>query len=233
MGEIIELNSADINEIIDEISENNDDLADWNQKDERIRDELLNIFYGNDNGEDEKSYPNFERGHYGTGKRASLYIKDSRKHICAKNIVLDFIKIIFTPSTWKCVKAIYCGITGIHEHDLNIGNIIVLIDKIKKAITNNIVKLEKESFCFYLKMVTNFREHSPVTLEELLEWLPEDEEECSYSTLEFGCQFRKNEKCTLKGKTNHKKIVSDELHSMVERKILLEYLSEEDKYKIN
>ena len=233
MAQNIELTHEDIEFIIDEIFKNNTELADWSQQDGRIKEELIGIFYADTNEKEEMNYHNYENEYYGTGKKASLYFRDSRKHICAKSIVLDFIKIIFAPSTWKCVMGSYCMITGKADYKLDTGDVVVLINKIKNMIIENVVNLEKESFCFYLQMITHFKERRSVTLAEMLEWLPEAGLECSYSAVEIDCQFRENGLCVLKGKANYNEIVGRELITMSEHKILLKSLNEEDKYRIN
>lgn len=231
MGKIYELTGEDIDKLINNIVENNEDIRRWCNEDEQVKEALVSIFVDDDTQDEESIYQNNEQQYYGTGKKAGLYIRDTNIHICAKDIVLEFVKIIFSPSTWKVVCEIYCDQRKINE--INAGDILRLIAKVKKAISDNVIKLTEEKMCFYLQMVTHFREHTTVSVKEILEWLPESEKECSWCLAVSECEFRKNKQCLIKGKENYEKIVREKLNEMVDLRVLTRDKTQKDEYKIN
>lgn len=235
MGQIIKLYEDDIAEIVDEIIKNNTDFSEWCQEDENFREELENIFLDQDDGEKEKNNQKYENKHFIPGMRkAGLYPRNTDTHISAKRIVIDFIKIIFEQAMWGCIKVCYNKATG-----STTGNMItpnearVIINKIKDTIKENVIKLEKETFCFYLQMITHFMEHEIVSLDDIVNWLPDEDKPCSFPIATVGCPFCKNEQCTLKSKPNYRDIVKGTLDSMVKKGILIPISKQNNSYKIN
>lgn len=213
MGKIYELTGRDVDKIINSIVENNEDIKRWCKEDKQVKPALADIFVDDDIQYEKDSYQGNEQQYYGLGKRAELYVRDTDIHICVKDIVLEFIKIIFLPDTWMVVREIYCAQAGIKE--LNTSVIIKLIARIKKAITENIIKLTEEKFCFYLQIITHFRERKSFNVGEILDWLPEEGQECSWCSAISECEFRRDTKCLLKNKENYEKIVLDKLDEMI------------------
>lgn len=231
MGKIYELTGEDIDNIINGIFENNEDLKRWCNEDEHVKAALLGVFVDDDIQNEEDSYQKREHQYYGTGMKAGLYLRNTDIHICAKDIVLDFIKLIFSPSTWKVVREIYCAQKGIEQ--ISTGDVINLISNIKKAITSNVIKLTEEKLCFYLQMITHFREHKTVTIEEILEWLPKARKECSWCSAVSECDFREKNRCLIKTCENYEKIVQDILDEMVNLRVLTREKAQKVEYKIN
>ena len=233
MGKIYELTRDDVDDIIAGIVENNDNIKTWCEKDGQVKEALESIFYADDMHNVEDVYQQYEQQYYGTGNRAGMYFRDSDKHICARDIVLEFIKIIFSTRVWDTIREGYCAVKGIKEDSLNVGDIFYLIAKIKETITKNVIKLAEEKLCFYLEIITHFREHKTVKIDEILDWLPKAEEECAWSLTVLKCEFRENKQCQLKCKENYCEIVQNKLNQMVESRVLMRNIGQEDQYKIN
>lgn len=236
MGKTYELTGGDIDDIIKNIVEDNEDIKRWCDEDERVKSALVGILVDDDIQNEKDSHQNNEDSHqnneqqfYGLGKRAGLYVRDTDIHICVKDIALEFIKIIFSPDTWEVARDIYCAQTGVKE--FNAGAMIKLIARIKDAITDNIIKLTEEKFCFYLQIITHFRERDSFNVEEILEWLPEVGEECSWCLTISECGFRNESQCLLKSGENYEKTVRDMLDDMIRIGILKD--NQETGYKIN
>lgn len=229
MGKIYELNDEDIDKIINNIVESNEDIKRWCNEDEQVKAALVSIFVDDDTQDEESIYQNNEQQYYGTGKKAGLYVRDTDIHICVQDIALEFIKIIFSPDAWNVVREIYCARKGISEFNASV--IIKLIARIKNAITDNVVKLTEEKFCFYLQIITHFKEHKIFSVKELLEWLPEVGKTCSWCSTISECDFRKDSQCLLKNKENYEKTVRDELDEMIRIGILKD--NQETGYRIN
>lgn len=232
MGKIYELTREDIDGIIAGVIKNNEDIKEYCDKDGQVKEALESIFYVDDMNNVEDVYQQFEQQYYGTGKKASFYFRDTDKHICARDIVVDFIKIIFSTEIWNTIKKIYCEAKGIEGTPLDVSEIIYLIAKIKETITKNVIKLTEEKFCFYLEIITHFGEHKTVSVEEMLEWLPEAEKECAWCQTILKCEFRENTQCKLKCKKDYHNIVQSKLNQMVESRVLMRNLGQ-DQYKIN
>lgn len=233
MGKIYELTSEDVDDIIADIIENNEDIKKYCDKDVQVKEALESIFYADDMNNVEDVYQQYDQQYYGTGKRAGMYFRDTDKHICARDIVVDFITIIFSPKTWNTIKKGYCALKGIEGESLNVGDIIYLLTKIKEAITKNVIKLTEEKLCFYLEIITHFGEHKTISVEELLEWLPEAEKECAWCQTVLKCEFRENTLCKLKCKKDYHNIVQSKLDQMVELRVLMQNIGQKDQYKIN
>lgn len=233
LGKIYELTGGDVDEIIEDIIQNNEEIKAWCDRDEKVKLMLSSIFYDNNMKNEENVYQNYGQQYYGTGKKAGLYFRDTDIHICARDIVLEFIKIIFSLDVWRMIQEAYCTLKGIEEHSINVGAIIDLIARIKKAITNNVIKLTEEKMCFYLQIITHFREHETVSVEEILEWLPEAEHECCWCSAILKCEFRQDTHCMLKRKNNHHEIVQNKLDEMVDLRVLMENISRKGEYRIN
>lgn len=233
MGKIYELTREDIDGIITNIIKNNKDIKEYCDKDGQVKEALESIFYTDDMNNVEEVYQQYEQQYYGTGKKAGLYFRDTDKHICARDIVVDFIKIIFSTEIWNTIKKIYCEAKGMEGTPLDVSEIIYLIAKIKETITKNVIKLEEEKLCFYLKFITNFREHKTVKVDEILDWLPKAEEECAWNLTVLKCEFRENSQCKLKCKKDYNNIVQSKLNQMVESRVLMKNIGQDDQYKIN
>ncbi|MCM1327362.1 MAG: hypothetical protein NC249_12170 [Lachnoclostridium sp.] len=233
MGQIYEMTNEDINEIIDEFLQDNSELQEWVQIDERVREQIESIFYESDVENTENIHQDCGRNYYVTGKRASLYRRDSAVHICAKAMALDFLKIVFSPSVWDLIKGAYCNIKGIDDKKINAVDVIMLIGQIKQIVTQNVVKLQGEEFCFYLQMITHFREHQDVDVKDILDWLPEGEGECRWSAVNLECDFRKKGNCILKKQADYEALVRRVLNAMVKERVLTNNMHQRDKYKIN
>lgn len=229
MGKTYELTGEDIDNIINDIVENNEDIKRWCNEDEQVKTALVGVFVDNDIQDERDFHQNNEQQYYGLGKKAGWYIRDTDIHISVKDIALEFIKIIFSLDTWKVVREFYCAKTGIK--DLNASVIIKLIARIKNAITDNIIKLTEEKFCFYLQIITHFRERETFNAKEILEWLPEVGEECSWCSTISECEFREDSQCLLKSREDYEKTVRDELDEMIKIGILKD--NQETEYKIN
>lgn len=232
MGKIYELTSGDVDNIIESIIQNNGEIKEWADKDKQvIKAALESIFYSDDMEKDEDIYQSYEQQYYGTGKKAGLYFKDTDTHICVRDIVLEFIKIIFSPNVWSEIVRTYCELKKAGSSVPNVGAIVDLISKIKKIITHNVIKLTEEKLCFYLQIITHFREHNTVNVDEILEWLPE--KECCWCSAVLECEFREDTHCLLKSKENCSEIVQTRLNEMVDSKVLMENVSQKGEYKIN
>lgn len=233
MGKIYELTREDIDDIITDVIKNNKDIKEYCDKDGQVKEALESIFYDDDINNVEDVYQQYEQQYYGTGKKASFYFRDTDKHICARDIVVDFIKIIFSTEIWNTIKKIYCEAKGIKGTSLDVSEIIYLIAKIKETISKNIIKLEEDKLCFYLEIITHFREHKTVEVDEILEWLPKAAEECAWNLTVSECKYRRNMHCQLKCEENYCEIVQNKLNEMVESRVLMKNIGHEDQYKIN
>lgn len=233
MGKIYELTTKDIEDIIEDIIQNNEEIKEWCDRNKQVKSALTSIFYVDDMKNEENIYQNYENQYYGTGKKASLYLKNTNVHICARDIVLEFIKIIFSHKVWRVIWESYCALKGIEVDMFSVGAVIDLIMEIKKIITNNVIKLTEEKLCFYLQIITHYREHKTVKIEEILEWLPEEEKECCWGSSVLECDFRENMCCVLKCKENYYTIVQKKLNEMVELRVLMENVNQKDEYKAN
>lgn len=233
MGQIYDMTNEDINEIIDEFLQDNSELQEWVEIDERVLEQIESIFYESAVENIENIHQDRGRNYYVTGTRASLYPRDSAIHICAKAMALDFLKIVFSPSTWNLIKVGYCNIKGIDNNEINAADVIVLIGKIKQIVTQNVVKLQGEEFCFYLQIITHFREHQDVDVQDILAWLPEGERECSWSAVDLECDFREKGNCILKEQADSEALVRRVLNAMVKERVLTNNMHQKDKYKIN
>ena len=229
MGKTYDLTGGDIDKVINEIVEKNEDIKRCCNEDAQVKAALVDIFVDNDIQDERDFHQNNEQQYYGLGKKAGLYVRDTDIHISVKDIALEFVKIIFSPDAWKVVRDLYCAKTGIK--DLNASVIIKLIARIKSAITDNIIKLTDEKFCFYLQIITHFRERGSFNVEEILEWLPEVGKECCWCSTISDCEFRKDSKCILKNRENYEKYVRDELDEMIRIGILKD--NQDTGYKIN
>lgn len=233
MGKVYDLTYEDITSFIQEVIKNNIDLNNWSQENTDVAAVLESIFYIRDTDIIGKEFVSDKDGYYGVGSKASLYRIDSKQHICVKSMVLDFIKIFFSPEVWHTIKAIYCKFKNIADENFKVEDIYIIITNLKKAIVNNIVKLTDENFCLYLQMVTHFKEHAPVSIEEMIEWLPDFEAGCCWDATDWECRYCVSSKCTLKGKENYAELVKQQLEKMTADKLLLSVLNKDGIYKIN
>ncbi len=233
MGQIYELTGEDIDDIIDDIVQHNEEIKAWYDEEERVRVALLSIFYDDSLKNEETVFLKEEHQYYGTGKRAGMYFRDMDIHICARDIVLEFIKIIFTSEVWRAIREAYCVMKGIEGNAFDVGAAVDLIVRLKRAISDNVIKLTEEKLCFYLQFITHFREHRAVGVEELLEWLPEAKKECCWCLAVLKCEFREDTQCMLKCRENCREIVQKKLRDMVDLKVLMENISQKGQYRIN